>query len=122
MNICDVFSYRRIVISNIHTSNYHIINHNLLNRYRNYTSFIFSNRTGVHVYDYLNLNPQTHVVGYNVPTISGYYWMPVFNHQLGRLRETLNLEIKESHKKKIFQTLLIIGIPYVVAKIIMNYI
>lgn len=114
MPLCDVFSYRRIVIGNIHTSNYHIINHNVLDRYKHYTSFI-------QTHDNLNIIPQTHVIGYNVPTISGNYWMPVFNHQLGRLRETLNLEIKENHKKKIFQTLLIIGIPYVVARIIMKY-
>ena len=115
MPLCDVFSYRRIIIGNIHTSDYQVINHNVIDRYKNYTSFIQS-------YDDLNLSPKTHVVGYNVPTISGNYWMPVFNHQLGRLRETLNFEIKESHKKKIFQTLLIIGIPYVVAKIIFKYI
>lgn len=105
----DVFNYRRIVIGNINTSNYHTINHRIFNRYINNTSFI----------PYLNLIPQTQVVDYNIPNISGIYWMPVFNHKLGRINELLNIEI---NKKKIFKTLMLIGVPYITARVIMKYI
>ena len=105
---CDVLNYRRIVIGNINTSNYHT-NHRIFNRYINYTSFI----------PYLNLIPQTQVVDYNIPNISGIYWMPVFNHKLGRIKELLNIEI---NKKKIFKTLMLIGVPYITARVIMKYI
>jgi hypothetical protein len=106
---CDVFNYRRIVIGNINTSNFHTINHRIFNRYRNYTTSI----------PYLNLIPQNQVVAYNKPTISGIYWIPVFNHKLGKIKELLNIEI---HKKKIFKTLMLIGVPYVMARVIMKYI
>ena len=112
---CDVFNYRRIILGNIRPSNYDIINHNSLNKYKNYTTFIQS-------YDYQNSLPLTHMIGYNLSTINGKYWMPVFNKDLAEIRNIVNIQIKEASQNKIVKALIFVGIPYVATKIIIKYI
>ena len=68
------------------------------------------------------------MAGYFIPTIDGKKWMPIFNHDDGRLRNKLNLELKEAYCvlqeikiNKNIECLYQIGFPLTSLQIIKKY-
>jgi hypothetical protein len=119
--VFDYSSYRKIVLNSINPSKYHLVNHKDYQTYKNYTKYIFE-------FNNKKQEPLNHMVGYYIPTIDGKKWMPIFNHDIGRLRNKLNIELKEAYyvlqERKIdknIECLYQIGFPLTSLKIIRKY-
>ena len=97
--VFDYTNYRQVVLNYIDSSKYHLVNHKDYQKYKNYTTYIFD-------FDYKKQKPLNHMVGYFIPTIDGKKWMPIFNHDDGRLRNKLNLELKRRSSFLILSMLL----------------
>ena len=119
--VFDYTNYRQVVLNYIDSSKYHLVNHEDYQKYKKYTSYIFD-------FDYKKQKPLTHMVGYFIPTVDGKRWMPIFNNDIGRLRNKLNLElnrkyliIQNKRLDKILECLLNIGFPLTTLNIIREY-
>lgn len=120
-NPFDYTNYRQVVLNYINSSKYHLINHENYQKYKHYTTYIFE-------FDYKNQKPLNHMIGYFIPTIDGTKWMPIFNHDDGRLRNKLNIELKETYYiiklrkiEKNIECLYQIGFPLTSLQIIKKY-
>ena len=88
--VVDVFLYRDYVLGKIDESKYHLAYKSELPKYNNFTKFIQScDKKGNYIY----------MVGYHINTCNGIKWMPVFNHNYGKLKEKVNKELKIKYKK-----------------------
>ena len=87
----DVYLYRQYVLGKIGWSNYNLVYPNDLPKYINYTKYIQTKDPISDVFIYM--------VGYYINTIDHNKWMPVFNHDYGRLKEEVIKEIKMKHKE-----------------------
>jgi hypothetical protein len=119
--VFDYTNYRQVVLNYIDSSKYHLVNHKDYQKYKNYTTYIFD-------FDYKKQKPLNHMVGYFIPTIDDKKWMLIFNHDDGRLRNKLNLELKEAYcvlqERKIeknIECLYQIGFPLTSLQIIKKY-
>ena len=114
----DWNNYRQIVLGGINPSKFHLVKRREIQKYKNYTKYImdFDNNTQL---------PATYMVGYFLPTIDGKKWMPVFNHDYGRIRKKLHEEFYQYTEKKrvegILRCLYEIGVPCTALRIIKNY-
>ena len=88
--VVDVFLYRDYILGKIDESKYHLAYKSELPKYNNFTKFIQSqDEKGDYIY----------MVGYHINTCYGTKWMPIFNHNYGKLKEKINQEIKVKYKK-----------------------
>ena len=112
----DVWKYREIILNGISCKNHVVIPVEDVEKYKNFTKFINS-----HIIKNNIFIPFSFMVGYNIETIDGYKWMPVFNHQYGRDKEALNNQFLEKYKQLQIDVLKKIGFPSVVVRIISKY-
>ena len=112
----DVWKYREIILNGISCKNHVVIPVEDIEKYKHFTKFINS-----HIIKNNIFIPFSFMVGYNIETIDGYKWMPVFNHQYGRDKEALNKQFLEKYKKLQIDVLKMIGFPSVVVRIISKY-
>ena len=113
----DVFTYRKIVLNTLPTNT-------------NKKYIIIKNK------DYIPLNipnyiirDNEYVIGYNIDTVNGLKYMPVFSHNLGRLKNKMNSEFILKYKEYItreknrkINTLYTIGLPYELCELTYNFI
>jgi hypothetical protein len=77
----------------------YVLNKKDIKKYSNYTRLLF------------NRDPMIYMVGYNIPTIDGQRWMPIFNHVLGRIKNRMNEEFFSNYHKRRINALHEIGFP-----------
>jgi len=114
----DYASYRKIVLNLIDRSMYHLVPRREIHKYKNYMKYIME-------FDYKMQQPANYMVGYFVSTIDGKKWMPVFDHDIGRKRNKMNIEFlkqfEERKKNALMTCLMKYGIPDVALRIIHKY-
>lgn len=59
----------------------------------------------------LNDDPMLYIVGCNIPTIDGLRWMPIFNHDLGRIKNRMNEEFFTYYDERRINVLHEVGFP-----------
>ncbi|VVU94831.1 hypothetical protein CPAV1605_556 [seawater metagenome] len=104
----DVFDYRLYVLGGLNPKKYNTVLAKDIHKYSNYTTFIQTS-------DNYN-RPELYMIGYNIETIDGLKWYPVFCHELGDIKINVNKELIEKYneinKKKIIKTLMNCNLPF----------
>jgi hypothetical protein len=115
----DVFTYREIIL-NLYES--HV---NDDTKYIIINNFDSISKTVPHFL----IRDNEYVIGYNIDTINGIKYMPVFNHNLGQIKNKMNLEFIINYKEYIIReknrkinALYTIGFPYELCELIYDYI
>ncbi len=110
----DVQLYRQIVLNNNLRNTRVFMLPNILMKYKHMTSYSDYYRDG-------DNDKFCHIIGYNIKTDYGNTFLPVFNHDLGRKRITLNAEIKDHYDIHKINILYQIGMPLTACNIISKY-
>ena len=87
----DVFTYRKIVLNIYHQ------------RVTNNTKYIIINNFNSisKTVPHFLIRDNEYVIGYNIDTVNGLKYMPVFSHNLGRLKNKMNSEFTLKYKEYI---------------------
>ena len=109
----DVWKYRNIVLGGLSPDMYVLAPFYDLGKYCGYTKYVQSS------YDFLGQT--TFMVGYNIKTIEGLKWMPVFCHYHGKIRDAVNEQFLIKYREKQLNALSRVGFPAVVIRIISKY-
>ena len=112
----DVWKYRDIILNGLSNDKYVVIPAKDIEKYKYFTKFIQSHTIENNIFV-----PSSFMVGYNIETIDGLKWMPVFNHLYGRNKDALNNQFRDIYKQKQMLVLENIGFPSVVVRIIYKY-
>ena len=112
----DVWKYRDIILNGLSNDKYVVIPAKDIENYKHFTKFIQSHTIKNNIFV-----PSSFMVGYNIETIDGDKWMPVFNHLYGRNKDALNNQFRDKYKQKQILVLENIGFPAVVIRIISKY-
>ena len=112
----DIWEYKDIILNGLSDESQIIIPIKDIEKYKYFTKFIHS-----HIIKSNIFIPSSYVVGYNIMTIDGFKWMPVFNQYHVTNRNILNKQFKEKCKQLQLEALQNIGFPSVVVKIISEY-
>ena len=105
--------YRQIILGGLEPSKYITVSHSEIDYYyrKKIPTFI--------------LNDTKSMVGYNIPTIDGNIYMPVFSHIIGQNKSKMLEQLLEKtlllFKEKQIYTLYQIGFPYDITQIIKTY-
>lgn len=108
----DVFIYRKIILGGLEPSKYITVSNSEIDYYykKKITTFIQNDKF---------------MVGYNIPTIDGNIYMPVFCHKYGQNKCKMLEQLLEKtlliFKEKQVNTLFQIGLPYDITQIIKTY-
>ena len=109
----DVMIYRKIILGGLEPCKYITVSHSEIDYYyrKKITTFIQTDTT--------------FMVGYNILTIDGNIYMPVFCHTYGKTKCKMLEQLLEKtlliFKEKQFNTLYQIGLPYDITQIIKTY-
>ena len=109
----DVWKYRNIILGGLNPDMYVLAPFYDLDKYSGYTKYVQTS------YDFLGQT--TFMVGYNIKTIDGEKWMPVFCHYYGQIRNKLNYQFLIKYREKQLNVLSKVGFPAVVIRIISKY-
>ena len=111
--VINVWKYRNIILGGLNPDMYIIAPFYDLDKYSGCTKYVQSS------YDFLGQT--TFMVGYNVKTINGERWMPVFCHYHGKIRAAVNEQFLVKYKEKQLDALIKLEFPAVVVRIIAKY-
>ena len=111
--VVNVWKYRDIILGGLNPDMYIIAPFYDLDKYNGCTKYVQSS------YDFLGQT--TFMVGYNVKTINGGKWMPVFCHYHGKIRDAVNEQFLVKYKEKQLDALIKVEFPAVVVRIISKY-
>lgn len=111
--VVNVWKYRDIILGGLNPDMYIIAPFYDLDKYNGCTKYVQTS------YDFLGQT--TFMVGYNVKTINGDKWMPVFCHYHGKIRDAVNEQFLFKYKEKKLDALCNAGFPAVVVRIISKY-
>lgn len=95
----NYLTYQYYVLNMLDSSKYHLVKGKDIQKYSNYTTLLF------------NHDPLLYTVGYNIPTIDGFKWVPIFNHDLAKIKNSMNKEFFSNYHERRINALYEVGFP-----------
>lgn len=91
LNLFDWMTYRKYILNGIDSSKYNIVSWKEIDKYKHFTTYWMQ-------YNNSKSRPESYMIGYFIPTIEGKKWMPIFDHDYGRVRNRLNQHFLNNFK------------------------